>query len=188
MEGQYRRGVVQLPSTRLLSLVTILSTLMVEYSIWIDGYKTRGYIRSRWDTMSKINLAEYRVYSSGKDKTRTRRWTVSTFFGILSGRGEDVVYDASQTALKSALKSYKKKKEKRKSTETTSSSSARSQGWPLLPPLPKHAFLSLVKSCRPYLFFPVKKSSDMYPKIEKATHNFDGMKKFSGRKKKQKTR
>jgi hypothetical protein len=33
-------------------------------------------------------------------------------------------------------------------------------------------------------FFPVKKSSDMYPKIEKATHNFDGMKKFSGRKKK----
>jgi hypothetical protein len=63
--------------------------------------------------MSKINLAEYRVYSSGKDKTRTRRWTVSTFFGILSGRGEDVVYDASQTALKSALKSYKKKKKKK---------------------------------------------------------------------------
>ncbi len=63
--------------------------------------------------MSKINPAEYRVYSSGKDKTRTRRWTVSTFFGILSGRGEDVVYDASQTALKSALKSYKKRKRKK---------------------------------------------------------------------------
>lgn len=26
----------------------------------------------------------------------------------------------------------------------------------------------------------------MYPKIEKTTHNFDGMKKFSGRKKKTK--